>query len=811
MRSAWTMRGTRSIFATLMLSLALTACGGGGSSDVTPVSANKLTITGSPASSVTAGQAYAFTPSAAGGSGAAFTFSLSNGPAWATFSTSTGRLSGTPAAANVGTTSNILISVSDGTNSASLPSFSITVNAASSSPTISGTPPTGVVAGQAYSFAPTTSDPSGKTLSFSISNGPAWATFSTSTGQLSGTPAAANVGTYSNIVISVSDGTASASLPAFTITVAADPPAGAPVLLYTDIVSGSATNGENGKGAYLTLYGLNFGTAANMCTSSGAQVTIGGQAVANCRYLVPAKTNGIRPGFPSVYALSVQIGSSGVQGLTAGSTYPIALTVNGIPANTIDVRGNLFNFTIQPGHFWFVDTVNGSDSTGVVDDIAHPFRYIQKANGGSDGSWTGVFAPGNLAPGDTVVIRGNNGTPITDQVGYDGRLMRWHAEGGSAPTGAAGHGYVHFTSYPGPINGNAPEDVYIFTPSGGKGGFMGTDSMHARPNANDGQYWSVSNLRSSCASSLGSTDASNFNLQNSADHTRFVNLDVQWPSTDTGTAHQKAGGIVGNGDPVFIVGNYVHNISGGDPSALENHGIYLDGSNTDAHNVEVAFNVIINCNTGQCIQFHSEASDGFSNVWVHHNWSENSAKYNFKMDGWSGLMEWWDNVVIGSVREAFQIDSTGSTSAGVVHIENNTFYDGYSYTGGGYFAQMANEGSNVTGTFIVQNNIFAYSPSSSGYASNFFGSMSGITIGNNMCYDYSGRLTSGTASCGSGSRWGDPQFTNNATFPNSDVRLGTTSAAISLAISATLNPTNDLGMNPQPRAGQVVSSVGAFQ
>jgi hypothetical protein len=167
--------------------------------------------------------------------------------------------------------------------------------------------------------------------------------------------------------------------------------------------------------------------------------------------------------------------------------------------------------------------------------------------------------------------------------------------------------------------------------------------------------------------------------------------------------------------------------------------------------------------------------------------------------------------VIGSVREAFQIDSTGSTSAGVVHIENNTFYDGYSYTGGGYFAQMANEGSNVTGTFIVQNNIFAYSPSSSGYASNFFGSMSGITIGNNLCYDYSGRLTSGTASCGSGSRWGDPQFTNNATFPNSDVRLGTTSAAISLAISATLNPTNDLGMNPQPRAGQVVSSVGAFQ
>ena len=47
----------------------------------------------------------------------------------ATSCTTTGRLSGTPAAANVGTTANIVISVSDGTASATLPAFSITVNA----------------------------------------------------------------------------------------------------------------------------------------------------------------------------------------------------------------------------------------------------------------------------------------------------------------------------------------------------------------------------------------------------------------------------------------------------------------------------------------------------------------------------------------------------------------------------------------------------------------------------------------------------------------------------------------------------------
>jgi hypothetical protein len=82
-------------------------------------------------------------------------------------------------------------------------------------------PVTSVVAGMTYTFTPTASDPDGDTLSFSIANMPPWASFNSSTGQLSGTPASANAGTYSGIVISVGDGRTSASLPAFTITVSA--------------------------------------------------------------------------------------------------------------------------------------------------------------------------------------------------------------------------------------------------------------------------------------------------------------------------------------------------------------------------------------------------------------------------------------------------------------------------------------------------------------------------------------------------------------------------------------------------------------
>ena len=62
------------------------------------------------------------------------------------------------------------------------------------------------------------------TLSFSVRNMPPWATFSIATGLLSGTPGSTQIGTYGNIIVSVSDGQASSALPAFSITVTPPPP-----------------------------------------------------------------------------------------------------------------------------------------------------------------------------------------------------------------------------------------------------------------------------------------------------------------------------------------------------------------------------------------------------------------------------------------------------------------------------------------------------------------------------------------------------------------------------------------------------------
>jgi hypothetical protein len=184
------------------------------------VTANRApTISGTPATKATVGQAYSFTPSASDPDGQSLSFSIANKPAWASFSTSTGRLSGTPTTSHVGVSSGIVISVSDGMSATSLASFSIEVSAENGAPTIGGTPTTTAREGQAYSFTPTASDPEGDTLTFSIANKPSWADFSTSTGALTGTPPTGSAGTYGNIIISVSDGKVTKSMAAFSITV----------------------------------------------------------------------------------------------------------------------------------------------------------------------------------------------------------------------------------------------------------------------------------------------------------------------------------------------------------------------------------------------------------------------------------------------------------------------------------------------------------------------------------------------------------------------------------------------------------------
>jgi hypothetical protein len=240
------------------------------------------TISGTPTTTVTAGTWYYFRPTARDADGNTLTFSIQNKPSWLAFYPATGRLSNTATKATVGTYSNIVIRVSDGVSSAALPAFSITVTG-NKPPVISGTPSKSVQAGSAYAFTPTASDPEGKTLTFSITNKPAWATFSTTTGRLSGTPSSAQTGTYSNIVIKVSDGSRTASLAAFSIVVSSTTTTGSATLSWTP----PTLNTDGTTLTNLAGYRILYGTSAGALTRT-IQVTNPGVS----RYVVENLTAG---------------------------------------------------------------------------------------------------------------------------------------------------------------------------------------------------------------------------------------------------------------------------------------------------------------------------------------------------------------------------------------------------------------------------------------------------------------------------------------------------------------------------------------
>ncbi|MFL6617842.1 MAG: putative Ig domain-containing protein [Povalibacter sp.] len=229
-------------------------------------------ISGTPATTATVGTTYTFKPTAKDPEGKYVSFGIRSLPTWATFDRVTGTLKGTPTA--TGTASNVQIYAWDGEKAGELPAFSITVKAATTTPTtttttatntaptLTGTPATSVTLGNSYSFTPTAKDAEGNTLGFSITNRPSWATFSTSTGQLSGKPTA--TGTFASIVISVSDGTATTKLPAFSIAVKAAPVAsssnkGGVTLSWTPPTANTDGSSMNTLSGYRIYYGTAAG------------------------------------------------------------------------------------------------------------------------------------------------------------------------------------------------------------------------------------------------------------------------------------------------------------------------------------------------------------------------------------------------------------------------------------------------------------------------------------------------------------------------------------------------------------------------
>ena len=110
------------------------------------------------------------------------------------------------------------VTVSDGNGASDTDSVTITVSADNDAPSITSTAVTSVNEDSAYSYTVTTSDPEGQSVTVSCTTCPSWASYSSSTGKLTGTPDNDDVGANA-VVLSATDGT-TAVTQSFTVTVA---------------------------------------------------------------------------------------------------------------------------------------------------------------------------------------------------------------------------------------------------------------------------------------------------------------------------------------------------------------------------------------------------------------------------------------------------------------------------------------------------------------------------------------------------------------------------------------------------------------
>jgi aspartyl/asparaginyl beta-hydroxylase (cupin superfamily) len=167
--------------------------------------------------SVNEGATLNFTLSATDADGNTLTYSASNLPSGATFTPSTRTFTWTPTYSQAGSYTAVLFTVSDGTATDS-ESITITVNNVNRAPILAAIGNKSVNEGATLNFTLSATDADGNTLTYSASNLPSGATFTPSTRTFSWTPTYDQAGSYTAVLFTVSDGTATDS-GSITITV----------------------------------------------------------------------------------------------------------------------------------------------------------------------------------------------------------------------------------------------------------------------------------------------------------------------------------------------------------------------------------------------------------------------------------------------------------------------------------------------------------------------------------------------------------------------------------------------------------------
>ncbi|MFH0907490.1 MAG: choice-of-anchor Q domain-containing protein [bacterium] len=185
---------------------------------------------------------------------------------------------------------------------------------------------------------------------------------------------------------------------------------GSPVIFFTDLTSGPNTGGKDGNGAFVSIFGRNFGTARG--TSC---VTVGGGEVSD--YLVWGVTNAANPELDRIV---VQLGSNAQTGE--------------IVVHTARGNSNGKPFVVRPGRILFVDddAPAGGDGSFAMPWQTHVDFYNNEQAGDicyfREGVYSGVNRWGihyNVDSGGP----GKEGTPSNEiaWVGYPGETAVFEA------------------------------------------------------------------------------------------------------------------------------------------------------------------------------------------------------------------------------------------------------------------------------------------------------------------------------------------------------------------------------------------------
>jgi hypothetical protein len=458
-----------------------------------------------------------------------------------------------------------------------------------------------------------------------------------------------------------------------------------PLVLYTDIASGPNSGGENNKGIYLSIFGKNFGAAG---LGTVIKVYINDVEVDNYRYV------GLSRARQDIEQITVQIGSLGSPAQL--TPLPIKVVVNGLASNTDQT------FAVVPGTIYFVATngINTNDTTsgGTFDK---PFLSLQKAGIGTTfsiqpASVSGAY--GRVRAGDFIVMRGGTYTDL----GFGGYVMQALNKSGCpigincAQGGGTSSGPISIMGYPG-------ETVLIdrtYTAGDSSGGvFSSADST--RQLASYGARWSISNIVIESGFNDGPIETQKGDTNPLGSHWRVVNNEM----TAKSCARQplcRAGGVAGNGDGNFWVGNYIHDIfdKADGTTDLENHGMYIGGKGS----YEIAFNRFENIYGGNGIQTNNNGGNGINNVHIHHNLINTVGKHGINIVDHEAGLQVFNNVVMNTSLSGIRFNSDLLSGA---KIFNNTFYLSDTLNAFSNVRPMLSNDGNITANAMdIRNNIF---------------------------------------------------------------------------------------------------------